>query len=285
MKPEEKKLLNDSLSKLYKVDPEKLASLYNEAGDLTDLSAVMEFDAQRIAKFQKDKEDQYKRGVKETAQKLEKSIKDKYGVESELEGVDLVDDILVKKIAETKSPESIQKHPEFIKARSEWEKEQKVRDKEWEKKIQDKELEFSKVKTFEAVKGKALALLAEANPILPADPKKAESWKAIYLKELENGNYQISDDGTIIVLDKEGNALKDAHGYSKTFADYAKELADKYFEYHVAKPRNSPGNKEPGGEPPANTTWPKNEDERLQLLRDPKITPERRKELTEFVIK
>jgi len=222
--------------------------------------------------------------VKEAAQKLERAIKDKYVVESELEGVDLVDHILVSKVAETKSPESIQKHPEYIKARADWEKEQKQRDKEWEKKIQDKELEFNKVKTFETVKNKALTLLAEANPILPSDPKKAESWKAIYLKELESGNYQISDDGTIIVLDKDGNAMKDSHGYSKTFADHAKELADKYFEYPKAEERSSPGNKEEKKQS-TNVVWPKNEDERMTLLKDLKITPERRKELTEFVIK
>lgn len=283
MTKEEKKILNDSLSKLYKVDPEKLASLYNEAGDLVDVSVIMELDAQRIAKFQSDKTDQYKRGVKEAAQKLERAIKDKYAIESELEGVDLVDHILVEKVAEVKSPESIQKHPEYIKARAEWEKEQKQRDKEWEKKITEKEAEFNKVKTFEAVKTKALSILAEANPILPADPRKAESWKSIFLKELESGNYQISDDGTIIVLDKEGNALKDSHGYTKTFSDHAKEVADKYFEYPKAEERTSPGLKEE--QKKSGFIPPKNEDDRLQRLRDPKITPEQRKELTEYVIK
>lgn len=287
MKPEEKKILSDSLSKLYKIDPEKLASLYNEAGDLTDLSVIMEADAQRVAKFKGEKEDQYKRGVKEASQKLEHAIKEKYAVESDLEGVELVDHILVSRISESSKPETIQKHPEFIKARAEWEKEQKQRDKEWEKKLTDKDIEFNRVKTFEQVKNRAMQILTEANPILPSDPKKAESWKNVFLAELSSGNYQISDDGTILVLDKDGSMLKDTHGYSKTFNDHAKELADKYFEFPVAEKRSSAGlkEKEKEGQGGAQFVPPKNEEERLQRLRDPRITPQARKELTEYVIK
>lgn len=290
MKPEEQKILNESLSKLFKIGSEKLAKLYNEAGDLTDMSPVMDADAERIQKFQSDKNDQYKRGVKEAAQKLERDIKEKYSVESELMGVELVDHILIEKLAEAKSSQSIEKHPTFLKARQEWEKEQKTRDKVWEKKLEEHETEFKRAKVFETVKSKALSLLSESKPILPADPVKAEHWKNVFLKELESGNYQQSDDGTILVLDKDGNSLKDQHGYSKTFNEFAKEIADKYFEYPVADDRSSAGLKDKdkdkgGGGGGITFKPPKNEDERLAMLRDSKITPELRKQITEFVIK
>ncbi len=282
MKPEERKILDDSLVKLFKITPEKLASLYNEAGDLIDFTPVIDLDAERVSRHSGEKNDQYKRGVKEGAQKIEREIKEKYNVESELVGIDLVDHIIVEKVSESKSSESIQKHPEFLAARAGWEKEQKARDREWQKKLDDKDREYQRSKIFDSVRTKALDQLAEAKPILPQDPRKAEQWKQIFIRELESGNYQIAEDGTILVLDKEGNALKDDHGYNKVFNEYTKELMEKYFEFQTAEQRSSSGNKEHSG---TDKQFPKSEDERLTMLRDPAITPARRKELTEYVIK
>ncbi len=285
MTEKEQKLLNDSLSKLYKIDPEKLASLYNDAGELTDLSVVIEADAERIKKITDDKADQYKRGVKEGAQKIEKDIKEKYEVDSDLLGIDLVDHVIVSKIEEAKSSESIEKNPEFLKARADWEKEQRQRDKDWQKKLDNMQVEFDRAKVFDHVQSKALSLLAEANPILPADPRKAEQWKQIFVNDLKEGNYQLHTDGSIIVLDKDNNPLKDAHGYGKAFNEHAKDVMDKYFEFQKADDRSSPGNQQHAGGGGSDFNAPRDEDERLRMLQAEGITAAQRKQLTEYVIK
>jgi hypothetical protein len=282
MTADEQTKLNETLSKVFKLDAEKLATLYNEAGDLTDLTAVIEADASRIARFTTEKTGQYNRGIKEGASKIEKEIKDKYGVESDLIGMELVDSIVLKQTEEVSKAgaKDITKHPDYIKLEATITKQLKDRDKEWEGKLALKESEFKREKLFEKIKDKALVNLESRKPILPNDPRKAQVWKETYLNELKAGNYQESDDGSPIVLDKEGNALKDAHGNPITFDEFEKSVSDKYFEYPAAESRSSSGNKQT--ETKQGNGEAKTKADALQRLKDPKITPEDRKKFTEL---
>lgn len=281
MKAEEQTVLNEILSRIYKLDTEKLASLYNEAGDLTDMTAVIEADEKRVAKFTTEKNQQYNRGIKEGAGKIEKELKEKYG-ESELIGVDLIESIVVKQVEEATKTTSkdISKHPDFIKLQAEIDKKIKERDKEWTAKLEQKEAEFNSLRLFEKVKDKALNNLDSRKPILPGDPKKAQVWKDTYLNELKQYRYQDSEEGPI-VLDKEGQVMKDTHGNIVRFDEFEKQIADKYFEYPVAEKRSSAGNQTQT----TNTNVAgdvKTKAEALAKLKDPKITPEDRKKYTEL---
>ena len=283
MKAEEQKVLNDSLSRLFKIDSETLASLYNEAGELTDFSKILELDQERVKKFKTDSDSQYKRGVKETMSKFEKELKEKYEVDSDLTGVDLIDHLVVKKTEEVKtsSAKDITKNAEYIKLQVSIDKQLKDRDKEWEGKIEAKEKEYNKARLFEKVREKALLNLSERKPILPGDPRKAQVWRDTYLNDLRNANYQEGDDGKIIVLNDEDKPLTSPHGKIISFEEYEKEVADKYFEYPKAEERSSSGNKEQGG---AADGWsaPKNDDEYVARIRDTKITPAERIKLTDW---
>jgi hypothetical protein len=282
MTKEETKILNDSLSRLFKIDSETLASLYNEAGELTDFSKVIEFDAERVKKFKSDSDNQFKRGVKETMAKFEKELKEKYEVDSELQGVDLIDHIVVEKVNEAKvaGTKDITKHPEYIKLQVSIPKLLKERDREWEDKIVAKDREYNKARLFEKVREKALMNLSGRNPILPQDPRKAQVWKETYLNDLRNANYQEGEDGKIIVLNTEEKPMTSPHGNIITFEEFEKDIADKYFEYQVADQRSSSGNKPESGT--GNVNMPKTEDEYFARLRDPKITPDERIKLTEY---
>ncbi len=107
--------------KAFKLTSEDLASLYNEAGELTDFSLIEQKDAERIKKLSGDKTNQYNRGLKEGAEKLEKQLKEKYEVDSDLIGVELFDSIIETKIADIKGagPDDVLKHPDVIKALNE----------------------------------------------------------------------------------------------------------------------------------------------------------------------
>lgn len=282
MKDEEKKVLNESLSKLFKIDSETLASLYNEAGDLTDFSKILELDAERVKKFKTESDNQYKRGVKETMSKFEKELKEKYEVESDLTGVELVDHLVVNKVDEAKSSGSkdITKHPDYIKLQVSIDKQLKDRDKEWEGKLTAKEAEFNKARLFEKVRERALANLESRKPILPQDPRKAQVWKETYLNELRNANY-MDNDGEIVVLTTDGKPMQSPHGKNITFDEYEKDVADRYFEYPKAEDRSSSGNKEERKSADGFIP-PKNEDEYVARLRDPKITAPERIKLTEY---
>lgn len=279
MKAEEQTKLNETLSKVFKLDTEQLATLYNEAGDLTDLTVVTEADTKRVAKFNTEKTAQYNRGIKEGAGKIEKELKEKYEVESDLIGVELVDQIVLKQTESvTKAnPKDVTKHPDYIKLEASVAKQIKDRDKEWEVKMEAKEKEFKAAKLFEKVRDRAMPNLDARKPVLPADPEKAQYWRDKYLDELRAGNYQEGEDGVPIVLDKEGNVLKDKHGNPVTFDEFNKSIQDKMFEFPVAERRDSPGNKPQPGQPGSGTGEPKTKAEAWEKLKDPKITPEDRK--------
>ena len=283
MKAEEQTLLNETLVKVFKFTEEQVSGLYNTDGDLIDLKIVTEADEKRYAKFNTEKQSQLDRGIKEGAQKIEKAIKDKYAIESDLIGIDLVDTIVLSKIEEATKGQTkdVTKHPDYIKLESSLDKKLKERDAEWETKLSEREREFNKAKLFDKIKEKALLNLDTRKPILPTDPKKAQVWRETYLNELRSGNYQESDDGTPIVLDKNGELMKDSHGNKITFDEFEKSISDKYFEYPAAEQRSSSANQQSqqsgsGGDV-------KTKADALERLRDPKITPEDRKKFTELM--
>lgn len=284
MKADEQRLFNETLVKVYKFTPEQLSSLYNEDGDLANLTCVIEADEKRMQKFTADKTQQLNRGIKEGAGKIEKEVKDKYGIESDLIGVELVNFLVLKQVEEANvaGTKDITKHPDYIKLESSVDKKLKDRDKEWEGKLNLKDSEFKREKLFDKIKDKALVNLETRKPILPTDPRKAQVWRETYLNELKSGNYQESDDGTPIVLDKEGNVMKDSHGNTVTFDEYEKSISDKYFEYPAAEQRSSSGNQQTTGLSSGNGEV-KTKADALLRLKDPKITPQDRKKYSELM--
>ena len=266
----EQKKLNGFLSKTLKMDTEELASLYNDAGELTSLTAAEAADASRVTKLKEDQSSQYKRGQKEVASKFEAMLKEKYGVSSEETGVDLVDLILTTEVEKVKGKgtEDITAHPEYLKLKSESDRLLKSKDKEWQKKIEELEVKHNREAMFTKVKDRAFAELDNLRPILPEDAKKAQRWKEKYIEEFRGFDFT-EQDGAFVVL-KDGKPLQDSHGYNKTFADLVKETAAEMFDFQTAEQRSSAGNQQ------TQTTRvpvPRNEDEYVQRMREAK-TPE-----------
>jgi len=249
MTDKEKKILESTLSKLFKMDAEALSSLYNEDGELITFDPVIAANEAKIAKLSEEKDNQYKRGLKEGATKLEKHIREKYDVDSEEQGTVLIDLLVDSKIAEVSkkselSEEEIQKHPKFIELKSETDKKVKEALKAREVEFDKEKQEFLRKETLGRVKSKAEQMLSALNPILPEDPNKADSWKATYLREFEGFDYQQKDDDFVVL--KDGKVYEDAHGNTVKLSELAKNTADKYFEYKAAEDRNAPGNKAGG---------------------------------------
>jgi hypothetical protein len=271
------------LQKAFKLTAEDIAGLYNEAGELTDFSTIERKDSERVSKLSNDSKNQYSRGVKETAQKLEKELKEKYNVESELVGVELFDHIVETKVAEIKSakPEEVLKHPEVIKALNEKDKLLKLKDKEIVDKLKAKEDEINMSNLFKEVENAALAEFDNLKPILPADAKKAANQKAILISELKRNKYQ-KDGSGFIVLKEDGTPLQDQHGNNITFQDHIKGNAEKYFDFKAADDRSSSGNKPPDGSTNIKVRKPKDETDYVNMMKDQSLTPKERVEIMEL---
>ena len=228
--------------KAFKLTPEEVASLYNDAGELTDFSLIDQKDTGRISKLTTDKTNQYNRGLKEGAEKLEKAVKEKYDVESDLIGVELFDHVVETKVAEVQGapPEDIMKNPEVIKLINTHSKEKKVLAKEWEDKLKAKEDEINQNNLFKDVESAALAEFENLNPILPEDAKKAKALKDVFIAEVKKHKHQKDKDG-YSVLNEDGTLLMDDKGYPVSFASHIKNIADTYFDFKVSEERSSAG--------------------------------------------
>jgi hypothetical protein len=259
------------------MDDEEVASLYNDAGELTSLTAAEKADSTRVAKLKEDQSSQYKRGQKEVATKFEAQLKEKYGVDSDETGVELVDLILTTEDEKVKGKgaEDITAHPEYLKLKSDSDKLLKAKDKEWQKKIDELETNYTKQTMFSKVRDRAFAELDNLRPILPEDAKKAQRWKEKYIEEFRNFEFQDMD-GKLVVL-KDNKPLQDDHGYNVTFEDLVKNTASEFFDFQTAEQRSSAGNQQ---QQSSKVAVPKNEEEFVKGMREAK-TPEERIKLLE----
>ncbi len=272
--------------KALKLTAEEVASLYSEAGELNDFSLLERKDADRIKKLSDEKTGQYNRGLKEAATKLERELKEKHGIESELIGVELVDFILEQKVGEVKKAgsEDILKHPEVIRLISEHGKALKLKDKELKEKLDAKEQEINRANLLQKVKAKALAELENLKPILPEDAKKATNLKNILIADLEKNGYQENGE-EFIVLKEDGTPLQDAHANNVSFSELVKGTAEKYFDFKKADDRSSAGNNNgnngngTGKQFGPKVRTPKDQNDFLEMSKDNTLTPEERIEI------
>jgi hypothetical protein len=249
MTNEEKESLSRFFKKIYNVTDEEIASLYNDAGELTTVDPLLTKDSERVARFKQEKSDQFKLGEKKAHQKIESHLKEKYDItDSELIGAELIDFVVEAQTSELKEkltkkvdPSDIEKHPAFIAKRSEWEKTLTAKDKEWQDKFESRESEWNKKQTLGEVAKHGLTYL-ETNFVLPEDPQRAANFKNIFARELEAGNYSLQENGDPIILDKDGNPAEDAHGRMISFKDHIDQIGMKYFDKRQANQRGNSGN-------------------------------------------
>ena len=86
---------------------------------------------------------------------------------------------------------------------------------------------------------------------------------------------------TLSLRTKEGNPLKDAHGYDRKFKEFSKEIADKYFSYEKAEAEVK--FRKQGIRADRKRDCQEMKTKAITELRNPTITPERRIEVTNFL--
>ena len=89
------------------------------------------------------------------------------------------------------------------------------------------------------------------------------------MNKLKGYEYDLQGD-KIIVL-KDGKVVEDGHGNRVPFEKLVKQEAERYYDFHVADPRQAPANK--NGTPPAKTfdfDVPKTEQQYAEMISDSK---------------
>jgi hypothetical protein len=249
MTKEEKNIFEAFLLKTLNLSGEAISGLYNTDGELTDLSTAIEADANRVTKFKTEKQNEFNRGLEKGASKIEKAIKEKYSVDNDLIGVELLDHVVELQTAELQEKlkgkskdDDFEKHPKYIEFKKNFETQLKAKDQEWEGKLNEKESGWIRKETLNKVSKLAFNSL-DTNYVLPENKDRAAALKDVLNSEIGKGNYKIDESGEVVLLDKEGKPLEDQHGKLISFNEYVDSVAGKYFDKRVAEKRENSGNK------------------------------------------
>lgn len=283
-----------SLATAYQLPEDDIATILPEKEedfkeeDFT--TKFLDLDKERIQTInQKGKEkfeQGYSKAKKEERINFEKEIKEHFNIE---DSEDLIGIDLVKKVAELNAGKSksdptkltedeLKSHPLVIKMLSDKEK----TFKETEKKLKDEfDLQMktiNKKEVFNKASKKALAILDSMNPVLSADPVKAQNQRNILIKEIEGFEYQ--EEGDDFIPLKDGKRVENDHGHGVTFESLVKDKAQIYFDFKKADDRSNPP-ADPGGQGSKNPMKPTNEQEYAKVMTDKSIPLEDRLKIKE----
>lgn len=249
-------ILSEILKKLYGLSEDQ-ANVLIYADDKKEtlkdnvISEILALQEKKINEKKADATKQFENGYKkaqgETLGKLEKELKEKYEIDTELKGLELIEDIIkANTTAATKkagqiTEDDIKKHPIYLKLEKEYSKAQK--EAEAKNELESKLKNFERKSKFDRIKEKALIEFKKLNPVLSEDPVKQANQQAMFLKEFDNfEDFEITEDGEIIAM-LNGKRYENKLGNVVPFTEITKEIADKYFDYKKQETKGGAGNK------------------------------------------
>ena len=255
-------IIKGVLGTLFKMSETEITdALKSDGSDEIDeakiLPLILSKDKDRISKIKTEIpkwDDAVKKATKEVWTKVEAELKEKFEVESDLKGDELIEFVSAAakekakgdpgKKKEDMTEDDIKKHPVFLTAEKLFKKQ--LADKDTEKLNEIKKLEdsFSQKENLSKVRNAALTKFKKlGDVILPADAEKADKLiQRLLLDELNPYTYQVDDKGEFLILNADGKRLEDAHGNAMVFDDLIDKIAKDNFEFKVSKEKSSPAN-------------------------------------------
>ena len=253
-----KTIITGLLSKAYNFDNGKIAELFKDGEtELSEqqqteiLNKILEIDAQRVENIKKsvDKKDAFQDGFKKAKSEVltdfEKGLKEKFGVESDKTGLELVEEVVSKKSEGGQNgditEDAIKRSKVFQDMESNLKKQITTVKNEYETKINEIQDGYKAEQTFSNVSQKALQIFNGLNPILPQNKTVADNQVKFFVNTLKDFKFDVQDE-RIVVMDKDGKVLEDGHGNSRSFEDIVKETASGLFEFKANNGGSGSGN-------------------------------------------
>ena len=278
------KILTGVLAKTLNLGDGEIAELIKDGEGVKEsdiIQKILDLDVQRVEKIKtsvdgKEKfQEGYKKGKEESLSKLEKQIKEKYGIQSDKLGVELVEEVISEKSKPVETDEeTVKRSKTYQDLETRLKNELKTQKETYEQQIADINSQTQREKTLSVANKKALEIFAGLEPVLPTSKQVADNQIGWFLKSMEEYDFDVQDDRIVVM--KDGKVLQDGHGNSRTFDEIVKDKAGKFFEF---KKNNGSGNDGGGGNPPAGNPdgypdgiqKPKNLEELTAILNDPAI--------------
>ena len=253
-----KTIITGLLSKAYNFDNGKIAELFKDGEtELSEqqqteiLNKILEIDAQRVENIKKsvDKKDAFQDGFKKAKSEVltdfEKGLKEKFGIESDKTGLELIEEVVSKKSEGGQggdvTEDAIKRSKVFQDMESNLKKQVTTVKTEYETKINEIQDGYKAEQTFSNVSQKALQIFNGLNPILPQNKTVADNQVKFFVNTLKDFKFDVQDE-RIVVMDKDGKVLEDGHGNSRSFEDIVKETASGLFEFKANNGGSGSGN-------------------------------------------
>ena len=253
-----KTIITGLLSKAYNFDNGKIAELFKDGEtELSEqqqteiLNKILEIDAQRVENIKKsvDKKDAFQDGFKKAKSEVltdfEKGLKEKFGVESDKTGLELVEEVVSKKSEGGQggdvTEDAIKRSKVFQDMESNLKKQITTVKTEYETKINEIQDGYKAEQTFSNVSQKALQIFNGLNPILPQNKTVADNQVKFFVNTLKDFKFDVQDE-RIVVMDKDGKVIEDGHGNSRYIEDIVKETASGLFEFKANNGGSGSGN-------------------------------------------
>lgn len=253
-----KTIIMGLLSKAYNFDNGKIAELFKDGEtELSEdqqkeiLQKLLDEDAKRVEAIKKSVDtkpafqDGFKKAQGEILTKFEKDLKEKFGLESDKMGLELVEELVSKKSEGGQggdlTEDAIKRSKVFQDMESNLKKQITTVKTEYETKINEIQDGYKAEQTFSNVSQKALQIFNGLNPILPQNKTVADNQVKIFVNSLKDFKFDVQDE-RIVVMDKDGKVLEDGHGNSRSFEDIVKETASGLFEFKANNGGSGSGN-------------------------------------------
>lgn len=291
-----KTIITGLLSKAYNFDNGKIAELFKDGEtELSEqqqteiLNKILEIDAQRVENIKKsvDKKDAFQDGFKKAKSEVltdfEKGLKEKFGIESDKTGLELVEEFVSKKSEGGQggdlTEDAIKRSKVFQDMESNLKKQITTVKTEYETKINEIQDGYKAEQTFSNVSQKALQIFNGLNPILPQNKTVADNQVKFFVNTLKDFKFDVQDE-RIVVMDKDGKVLEDGHGNSRSFEDIVKETASGLFEFKANNGGSGSGNGGQQGQGGSGSSYagnvPKTFEELEKVMSDASISIEDR---------
>lgn len=185
----------------------------------------------------------HKKGLKEASDKFESELKEKYGLESESQGVELVDELVEKfKVVDDKmTPDKIKLSDTYMDREKELKRAAKELEDTYQKKIEDMQLGFEKQAINTVVKKDIRKILVSLKPVLPKNERAAENQVDLFIDSFDEYDWQLSEDGDHVPI-KDGKRAEDALSNAVKFKQLIEGRVPEYFDIYKQDGKGSAGN-------------------------------------------
>ena len=283
-----KTIITGLLSKAYNQDTGKIAELLKNGVELSEeeqqevLNQILEIDSARVENIKKGIstkefiEQGYNKAKGEVLSKFEQTLKEKFGIESNKTGSELIEDIVSAKAEKGGSGEltedNIKRSKVYQDLQAKLNTDVETTKSTLQKQIDDLQNGYKKEKTFSEIETKALSIFTGLNPILPQTKAVADNQIKNFVNSLKGFTFDIQDD-RVVVMDKDGKVVEDNHGNSRSFEDIVKETASSQFEFKANNGGSGAGNGNGSGSGFSGTK-PKTFEDLEKITNDPNIKNE-----------